>query len=107
MTPLRLQDVLIPFFDLTQTLSHPPLIYRMAGICLKLRPLVGISRSELAEVGAPPAGSSLRRAAEGAAPTAPSHHGIPQRHSDRGEAALCSQQPGRAFQTFRGQTPLL
>lgn len=79
----------------------------MARICLQLCPLVGVPHSELAEVWTPPAGGALRGAAEGSAATAPSHHGLPKRHSDRGEAALCPEQPGRTFQTLGGPAALL
>lgn len=82
-------------------------LHRMARVCLQLRPLVGISRSELAEVGPRPAGGALRGPAVSPAPAAPPHHGFSQRHSERGEAALRSQQPGRLLQTLGGQAPLL
>lgn len=72
----------------------------MARIRLQLRPLVGIPRSELAEVRTPPAGGALRGAAEGSPPAAASHRCLPERHSDRGEAALRPEQPGRTFQTL-------
>jgi len=79
----------------------------MARICLKLRPLVGVPRPQLAEVWTAPAGGALRGAAEGPAPSAPSHHSLPERHHDGGEAAVCPEQPGRTFQTLGGPAALL
>ena len=79
----------------------------MAGICLQLRPLVGLPRSELAEVWTPPAGGALRGAAEDSPPTAAPHHGLFECHYDRGEAALCPEQPGRPFQALGGPAALL
>lgn len=80
---------------------------RVARVCLQLRPLVGVARSELAEVGPRSAGGALRGPAGGSAPTAPPHHRLPQRHPERGASALRSQQPGRLLQTLGGQAPVL
>lgn len=82
-------------------------LHRMARVCLQLRPLVGVPRPELAQVGPRSAGGSLRGPAGGAAPAAAPHHGVPQRHAERGEAALRSQQPGRLLQALGGQAALL
>lgn len=79
----------------------------MARVYLQLRPLVGISRSELAEVGPQSAGGALRGPADVSAATAPPHHGFSERHPERGEAAVRSQQPRRLLQTLGGQAPVL
>lgn len=79
----------------------------MAGVRLQLRPVVGVPRSELADVRTPSAGGALRGAAEGSPPSDPSHHGLPQRQHDGGEAALCPEQPGRTLQTLGGPAALL
>lgn len=79
----------------------------MARVCLQLRPVVGVPRSELAEVWTAPTGGALRGAAEGSSPSATPHHGLSKCHYDRGEASLCPEQPGRAFQALAAPAALL
>ena len=79
----------------------------MVRVRIKLRPLVGFPRAELAEVWPAAACSALRGPAEGAFPTAAPGHAFPERHRQRGEADVRAEQPERPLQALRGEAALL